>query len=60
MPDLHSERDQNVASLRAELRDRVTENRQLRQEIHRALRLLEAGRVDTAATLLRHLTRPNP
>lgn len=55
-----SEQDQKIASLTAELRDRATENRQLRREVRRALELIEAGRVDTAATLLRHLARPNP
>jgi hypothetical protein len=52
-----SEQEQKLASLAAELRDRAAENRELRREIGRAVRLLEAGRVDTATTLLRHLAR---
>jgi hypothetical protein len=54
------EPDPRIASLTAELRDRAAENRQLRREIRRALNLIEEGRVDKAATLLRHLVRPNP
>jgi hypothetical protein len=55
-----SEQDPRIASLAAELHDRAVENRRLREEIRRALELIEAGRVDAAATLLRHLVRPNP
>lgn len=52
-----SEQDLKIASLTAELHDRRTENRHLRQEIHRALQLIEAGDVRAATTLLRLLSR---
>jgi hypothetical protein len=42
---------------RAELQDRAEENRQLRGDAARALRLLEQGRVEGAKSLLRAISR---
>ncbi|MGW2116034.1 hypothetical protein [Streptomyces zhihengii] len=45
-----------IRSLESELRDRISENRELRQEAGRALRLIERGNIDSAITLLRRLS----
>lgn len=50
-----SEHDLKTASLTSELHDRIAENRQLRQELDRALRLIERGDMESATTLLRRL-----
>ncbi|MGW7786034.1 hypothetical protein [Streptomyces tricolor] len=51
-----TEQDHRIASLKASLADRASENRELRREIARALRLVEAGRLDAATSLLRFLS----
>ncbi|MES9522446.1 hypothetical protein [Streptomyces capoamus] len=51
-----TEQEQQTASLRASLADRAAENRELRREIARAVRLIEAGRMDAATSLLRFLS----
>jgi hypothetical protein len=45
-----------IASLDSELRDRISENRELRREAGRALRIIERGDTDSAMTLLRRLS----
>lgn len=45
-----------IRSLESELRDRISENRELRREAGRALRFIERGNVNSAITLLRHLS----
>ncbi|MET7795623.1 hypothetical protein [Streptomyces decoyicus] len=54
---MSSDHSLKIASLNAELRDRASENRELRREIARALRLVEAGNIDSATALLRFLSR---
>lgn len=50
------EHELKVASLMSELSDRAAENRELRREIGRALRMIERGDVESAKTLLRRLS----
>lgn len=54
---MEDEQSRKIASLDAELRDRISESRELRSEIGRTLRLIERGDIDSATTLLRFLSR---
>lgn len=53
---MEDEHARKVASLNAELRDRIIENHELRREAARALRFIERGDLDSATTLLRRLS----
>ncbi|WP_329142894.1 hypothetical protein OIU91_04400 [Streptomyces sp. NBC_01456] len=47
----------NIASLAAALQDQADKNRQLRQDISRAVNLIDRGDIDQARSLLRRLSR---